>query len=528
MDTKDLCEHTRIRLIAAAVGHQQCTKTESALIPLPGTPKFIAIGTLPAIAKVLMVEPPAVAASIPPSTAPAPQTATEAQILAAARALADRSADSCNVNRDDNWMIYSSEFIEDARIAFTAAAKAAPAPQQRKPSDELRERVRDAVSNALHGVYYCGRVWEAWQVNTMREDDFTPAAEVDDVLEGIVDAALVEVDQAAQAAPSAPTEKVEQGKFAERLYGPKPTADERRDALHTLALIFAAAETDSAREACFEDMYSEFLAVPRMSIFDGLTRHTGAEISTNYTFETEEFFEVEAVERVLRDASKAAPSAKAEPVQFDEDELRKLILHVSNTSHWCGRIGGDADDYEAALDKAIAADGKLFNYVKNLAAPAPAVQAEDVRNQATEPEAEECWSANEEDFNATSLDQLLSENDHLKAGDTVWVGEAVRPDPAQLVNEDGIIENIGEAAYDIAGEHAEDYPEVTNEQAKELESLVADWIKRTCPPTFWTVTNIRPYRLSHDDFPNDSTPIHANIDFAAPSTSQTSEQQGGE
>jgi hypothetical protein len=80
-------------------------------------------------------------------------------------------------------------------------AKAAPAPQQSDLTDELRERVRDAVAQALDGIYYCGRVWSAWQVNTMREDDFTPAAEVDDVLDGIVDAALSEVAKAAPAAP---------------------------------------------------------------------------------------------------------------------------------------------------------------------------------------------------------------------------------------------------------------------------------------------------------------------------------------
>lgn len=53
MDTKDLCEHTRIRLIAAAVGHQQCTKTESNIIPLPGTDRVIAIGTPAQVAMLL-------------------------------------------------------------------------------------------------------------------------------------------------------------------------------------------------------------------------------------------------------------------------------------------------------------------------------------------------------------------------------------------------------------------------------------------------------------------------------------------
>jgi hypothetical protein len=39
------CEHTRIRLIAAAIGHQQCTKTAANVIPIPGTERYIAIGT---------------------------------------------------------------------------------------------------------------------------------------------------------------------------------------------------------------------------------------------------------------------------------------------------------------------------------------------------------------------------------------------------------------------------------------------------------------------------------------------------
>jgi hypothetical protein len=41
---------------------------------------------------------------------------------------------------------------------------------------------------------------------------------------------------------------------------------------------------------------------------------------------------------------------------------------------------------------------------------------------------------------------------------------------------------------------------VKPEQAKELESLVADWIKRTCPPTFYTVENVKPYVLRSEDF----------------------------
>lgn len=60
-----------------------------------------------------------------PVAAPAPSEWTDAQVSAAGRALADRSAAECNVDKDDNWKVYGHDFIEDARLALTAARAAA-------------------------------------------------------------------------------------------------------------------------------------------------------------------------------------------------------------------------------------------------------------------------------------------------------------------------------------------------------------------------------------------------------------------
>jgi hypothetical protein len=46
---------------------------------------------------------------------------TEDQITAAARALSNDNADICNVNREDNWMLYGDSFRETAKIALEAA-----------------------------------------------------------------------------------------------------------------------------------------------------------------------------------------------------------------------------------------------------------------------------------------------------------------------------------------------------------------------------------------------------------------------
>jgi hypothetical protein len=47
-------------------------------------------------------------------------------VSAMARTLADRSADACNVNREDNWAIHGQDYIDDV-TAMLAAAPAAPA-----------------------------------------------------------------------------------------------------------------------------------------------------------------------------------------------------------------------------------------------------------------------------------------------------------------------------------------------------------------------------------------------------------------
>lgn len=48
-------------------------------------------------------------------------------------------------------------------------------PPRAAPMPLDREALVDLIEEHLHGVYHCGRVWEAWRVGTMTEDDFTEA-----------------------------------------------------------------------------------------------------------------------------------------------------------------------------------------------------------------------------------------------------------------------------------------------------------------------------------------------------------------
>lgn len=114
------------------------------------------------------------------------------------------------------------------------------------------------------------------------------------------------------------------------------------------------------------------------------------------------------------------------------------------------------------------------------------------------PPPEECWSVDEENFNARTLDELI-ENHDLTAGVVVFRAEAKHPSAAQLINIEDIAETMSERAYDIAGEYGEDYPDISKEAEQELTDFLAAWIAKHAAPTFYTVDNVQRYTITEAD-----------------------------
>jgi hypothetical protein len=52
-----------------------------------------------------------------------PTQPTQEQIIAGAKALGNRVAETCNIDQSDQWKFYSEELMEDARVVLTAAFK---------------------------------------------------------------------------------------------------------------------------------------------------------------------------------------------------------------------------------------------------------------------------------------------------------------------------------------------------------------------------------------------------------------------
>lgn len=110
------------------------------------------------------------------------RAAFEGQLLALAREFANKYSGASNANQ------------LQAEIDFCKALREfnprTTAPQATVRGDE-RDRVRDAIAEAIGGdAYDCTRVWTAWSVGTMSEDDFSAIVSDESRLYEIADAAI--------------------------------------------------------------------------------------------------------------------------------------------------------------------------------------------------------------------------------------------------------------------------------------------------------------------------------------------------
>lgn len=81
-----------------------------------------------------------------------------------------------------------------------------PTPAQPAPVVLDVDALTDKIASMLHGTHHCLRVWEAWQIGTMSEDDFEPVGESDtprEIAEAILEMLAATPAPSAQAAADA-------------------------------------------------------------------------------------------------------------------------------------------------------------------------------------------------------------------------------------------------------------------------------------------------------------------------------------
>jgi len=110
----------------------------------------------------------------------------------------------------------------------------------------------------------------------------------------------------------------------------------------------------------------------------------------------------------------------------------------------------------------------------------------------------QCWSINNEDFTYTDFNELMFDME-LVPGDIVYVGEASKPKPSDFYDTDYILDMLAESAYDLAGEYAEGFPDVSTEAVQELKNLLDSWIEKNCFINFYRVDNVKEYVITKED-----------------------------
>jgi len=113
----------------------------------------------------------------------------------------------------------------------------------------------------------------------------------------------------------------------------------------------------------------------------------------------------------------------------------------------------------------------------------------------------EAWSTNNEDFNYSSLEDLIDSNiGELAVGQTVYVGDGRKPKLSEFCDANDVIELMQNRGYDIGGEYADHFmDDVTPEAKQELDEFLKSWMEKHVTINFYTVHDVLEYVLTEED-----------------------------
>lgn len=115
-------------------------------------------------------------------------------------------------------------------------------------------------------------------------------------------------------------------------------------------------------------------------------------------------------------------------------------------------------------------------------------------------ESQVVWSLNGEFYNYDSLHDLLDMG--VVVGQEVYFGEVLPVSSYDVTGEwmaETVIDQISNNAWDMVGEIAEDFPNVSKDAMEELSTFIHDWLERHDPPRFYQVKRVQSYFITQDD-----------------------------
>jgi hypothetical protein len=173
-------------------------------------------------------------------------------------------------------------------------------------------------------------------------------------------------------------------------------------------------------------------------------------------------------------------------VRWAEGLIRQLPADHDGRNSWLENYGlpVDADGCHTLPDGSCAVPGPCLH-----SPPGEPVEGPELY-----------WSADGEEFNAGSLDELLDSLDAPEAGRVVYHGEREDRSGGHYLSLGGVLEQMNEAAWNEHGDRVGDWPTRVPHLARaELSALLGPWLERWCRPPFYRVRNIQQYELTAGD-----------------------------
>jgi hypothetical protein len=111
------------------------------------------------------------------------------------------------------------------------------------------------------------------------------------------------------------------------------------------------------------------------------------------------------------------------------------------------------------------------------------------------------YSYDGEMFQYETLGELIDNYaDEICIGDVVYVAEKRRPRVASYIDVGAMLEQMCEWAYDSHDcEESDAWPDLSVSETNELEKMIAEYIEKVSPPTFWLVQNVKEYIVQEGD-----------------------------
>jgi hypothetical protein len=84
-------------------------------------------------------------------------------------------------------------------------------------------------------------------------------------------------------------------------------------------------------------------------------------------------------------------------------------------------------------------------------------------------------------------------------GKHYFEGDVVTIPTRRLVDIAGIVSQLNETAWEESGEYADEWPDLSREEEKELEDLIVGYLEKKHAPEFYKVVNIVKKTITADD-----------------------------